>query len=36
MMNTKDIFEMDVFSVHQIAWVVAIGIIFLLVAIGKP
>ena len=34
-MNTKDIFEMDVFSVHQVAWIVAIGIIFLLVTVGR-
>ena len=35
-MNTKDIFEMDVFNVYQVAWIFAIGIIFLLIAIGGP
>jgi hypothetical protein len=33
--NIKDFLKMDVFSIHQVAWIVAIGILFLLVAVGK-
>ena len=35
-MNTKDIFEMDVFNAYQVVWIFAIGIIFILIAIGGP
>ena len=35
-MNTKDIFEMDVFNEYQVVWIFAIGIIFIMIAIGGP